>query len=124
MGTTRQRRLGVLMIEPDAPGALSARKLLVESLRHNVFNAYSAEEGLELAAEHPMDVFLVHSQLSDMPPETVIDKIRQLRPDSVIVGLSASDNGLDGADHCVSTYDPERMVQLIRQIAEERDKVA
>lgn len=112
------------MIEPDAPGTLSARKLLVESLRHNVFNAYSAAEGIELAAKHPMDIFLVHSGMSDMPPREIVSKIREMRPDSVIIGLSTSDNGIDGTDHCVSSYEPERMVKLIRQIAEERNKLA
>ncbi len=54
----------MLMIEEEQPEGLSARKLVVETAKHNVLTAYKAEDGIEPLRRFPnIDVVLVHASL-------------------------------------------------------------
>ena len=55
----KSRALVVLMIEEEQPEGLSARKLVVETAKHNVLTAYNAKEGIDLLRCFPnIDVVL------------------------------------------------------------------
>jgi hypothetical protein len=50
------------MIEVEQPEGLSTRKLVLETARHNVITAYTAEGGMELLHRFPnVDVIVVHT---------------------------------------------------------------
>ena len=59
-------RLVILMIEVEQPEGISARKLLLETARHNVITAYGGNVGLALLRRFPnVDVAVVHTELAD-----------------------------------------------------------
>ena len=56
------KSLVILMIEEEQPEGLSARKLVVETVKHNVLTAYNAEDGIDLLKRFPnVDAVLVHA---------------------------------------------------------------
>lgn len=56
------RSLVILMIEEEQPEGLSARKLVVETVKHNVLTAYNAQDGIDLLRRFPaVDAVLVHA---------------------------------------------------------------
>ena len=46
-------RATFLIVEVEPPEGISARKLVLETAKHNVITAYSAHEGLELFHRFP-----------------------------------------------------------------------
>ena len=72
------RSLVILMIEEEQPEGLSARKLVVETVKHNVLTAYNAKEGFDLLKRFPnVDAILVHSrELAKRP--SLLTEVRSL----------------------------------------------
>ena len=79
----------ILMIEPEMPESVSARKLVVETAKHNVITAYGGIEGLALIARFPtVDAIFLHSELSDYDCAGVARQIRAMHETIPIVILS------------------------------------
>ena len=73
------------MIEEEQPEGLSARKLVVETVKHNVLTAYNAKDGVDLLKRFPnVDAILVHSrQLAKRP--SLLTEVRTLCPAKPII---------------------------------------
>lgn len=104
----------LLMIEPEQPEALSARKLVVETEKHNVLTAYNTAVGMELLRRFPnIDAVFVHIHCLSGHP-TLLKDIRSLVPGKPII--IASPSGIDippEADFVVDSHQPGAMVQLL-----------
>jgi hypothetical protein len=102
------------MLEPEQPEALSARKLVVETAKHNVLTAYDAEVGLDLLGRFPkIDAILVHLHLIEKNPHLLTD-IKRIAPHPPII--LASPLGIDSrpeADFVVDSHRPDALVQLL-----------
>jgi hypothetical protein len=79
------RSLVILMIEEEQPEGLSARKLVVETVKHNVLTAYNAKDGVDLLRRFPnVDAILVHSgQLAKWP--NLLGEVKELCPGKPII---------------------------------------
>jgi DNA-binding response OmpR family regulator len=111
------RRATFLIIEKEQPAELSARKLVVETAKHNVLTAYSAKEGLEIFGEHPVDAVVLHSLVDDMACDSVVKKIKSQQPEMPVIVLSAT--GLDQckpADKVIGSHDPEELLKVLESI--------
>ncbi|HVC90983.1 MAG TPA: response regulator [Acidobacteriaceae bacterium] len=108
-------RLIVLMIEIEQPEGLSARKLVLETSKHNVITAYSGASGVQLFQRFPnVDAVVVHVDLSDLSFETVVRQLRKIRPDVPIVALSPiPDLALEGVDYVIPSHEPQAILQLL-----------
>jgi hypothetical protein len=108
------KSLVLLMIEPEQPEALSARKLVVETAKHNVLTAYNAEVGLDLLRRFPnVDAILVHLHLLNSNPE-LLGEIKKIAPLPPVI--LASPLGLDArpeADFIVDSHRPDALIQLL-----------
>jgi hypothetical protein len=106
--------LVLLMIEPEQPEALSARKLVVETEKHNVITSYNTAEGLNLLRRFPnVDAVVVHIHCLREHPG-LLKEIRSLVPLTPLV--VASPLGVDKppeADFVVDSHRPDAMVQLL-----------
>ncbi len=79
------KSLVILMIEEEQPEGLSARKLVVETVKHNVLTAYNAEDGVDLLTRFPnVDAVLVHSGQLHKSPNLLSD-VRKLCPQKPII---------------------------------------
>ncbi len=103
----------VLMMEEEQPEGLSARKLVVETAKHNVLTAYTLSDGLDLLHRFPnVDVIMVHSRLLDQKPD-LMGEVRRTCPGKPIILASPFGNDTRAeADFVVDSHKPHDLVQL------------
>ena len=106
--------LVLLMIEPEQPEALSARKLVVETEKHNVLTAYNVAVGLDLLRRFPnVDAVIVHIHCIRERPG-LLKEIKSLVPLTPLVVASPSGNETPPeADYTVDSHRPDAMVALL-----------
>ncbi len=76
-------RLVVLMVEVEQPEGISARKLILETARHNVITAYSGNGAIKLLRRFPnVDVAVIHTELEDSQFSRLVHEIKKMSPRS------------------------------------------
>jgi CheY-like chemotaxis protein len=110
-------RLVVLMVEVEQPEGISARKLILETARHNVITAYSGSGAIKLLRRFPnVDVAVIHTELEDSQFIRLVREIKEIRPDLPIVALSPmEEQSVEGVDHTLSSYDPQLLLHLLAE---------
>ena len=110
-------RLVVLMVEVEQLEGISARKLVLETARHNVITAYSGSGAIKLLRRFPnVDVAVIHTQLEDSQFSRLVREIKKICPDLPIVALSpVPDRHVAGVDHTLSSYDPQLLLHLLAE---------
>ncbi|QNI32395.1 response regulator [Alloacidobacterium dinghuense] len=110
-------KLVVLMIEVEQPEGLSARKLVLESAKHNVLTAYDGRHGLELIRRFPnVDLVVVHRFVTGMPPQELIRQVKAIDPKMPVVLLSpVEDSERLGAQYVISSHEPQMMLTLLEE---------
>ncbi len=112
--TSKVPSLVVLMIESEQPEGLSARKLVVETAKHNVLTAYNPEDGIELLRRFPnVDVILVHGPLAEQYPD-ILPTVREMAADIPIV-LAAPFGNMSSphVNYVVDSHHPEDLLFLL-----------
>ncbi len=101
------------MIEMEQPEGLSARKLIVETAKHNVLTAYSAEDGLGLLQRFPsIDAVLIHALVESC--EQVLASVRQHSPAMpIIVASPVPDQFYPEATYVVPSHEPAALLLLL-----------
>lgn len=105
--------LVVLMMEEEQPEGLSARKLVVETAKHNVLTAYNLPDGLDLLHRFPnVDVIMVHSRLLEQKSD-LLTHVRQVCPGKPIILATpfAHDHRAE-ADYVVDSHKPHDLIRL------------
>jgi hypothetical protein len=110
-------RLVILMIEVEQPEGISARKLLLETARHNVITAYGGNVGLALLRRFPnVDIAVVHTELADYSFDKTVHGLKALNPRLPIIGITpAADRHPSEADHMISSHDPQALLTLLSE---------
>ena len=108
-------RLIVLMIEIEQPEGLSARKLVLETSKHNVITAYNAQAGIQLFRRFPnVDAVVVHVDVQDQLFDDVVRQIREIRPNVAIIALSpVADLALQGVDYVIPSHEPQAILKVL-----------
>lgn len=111
-------RIVVLMIEVEQPEGLSARKLVLETAKHNVITAYSGAHGLDLLRRFPnVDATVVHRELRDIPVKDVIAQVKQFNPKMPVILLSPfKEAAPEGADYVISSHEPQLILMLFESV--------
>ena len=105
--------LVVLMMEEEQPEGLSARKLVVETAKHNVLTAYNLPDGLDLLHRFPdVDVILVHSRLLDQKPDLLGEVKRICLGKPIILATPFANDHRPGADYIVDSHKPHDLIKL------------
>jgi DNA-binding response OmpR family regulator len=104
------------MIEKEQPEGLSARKLVVETAKHNVLTAYDAEAGLELLRRFPkVDVILVHGDLLDQD-NSLLARVKSIAPDKPIILVSPFvSHPAPEATYCLDSHQPAALLKLFAE---------
>ncbi len=108
-------RVIVLMIEIEQPEGLSARKLVLETSKHNVITAYGGSMGIKLFKRFSnVDAVVVHLDVQDMPFGEVVRQIREIRPNIPIIALSPIGNvALEGVDYVIPSHEPQAILKVL-----------
>ncbi len=108
-------RVIVLMIEVEQPEGLSARKLVLETSKHNVITAYSGTAGIQMFKRFPdVDAVVVHVDVSNPNFEQVVQEIRKIRPEIPIIALSPIGAvALEGVDYVIPSHEPQAILKVL-----------
>ena len=109
------KKLVVLMIEVEQPEGVSARKLVLETAKHNVITAYSGKSGLRLLERFPnVDAVVVHSRITDVPFDDITRHIKAAYPSMPVIVLSptAQAEKYKPADYVVDSFVPNEILKL------------
>jgi response regulator RpfG family c-di-GMP phosphodiesterase len=106
--------LVILMIEEEQPEGLSARKLVVETAKHNVVTAYNAKDGIDLLRRFPaVDAIMVHARLLGTTPD-LLQQVSSLSPGKPIILASPyADDSRPEANYVVDSHRPHDLVRLL-----------
>lgn len=114
----RERVATVLMIEPEMPESVSARKLVLETAKHNVITAYGGVEGIALFKRFPgVDAVFLHSELNDYDCAKVAKQIRAANATIPIVVLSPTGHTRCGAEitRVLPSHEPQRILDYMSE---------
>ena len=113
-----EHRLAFLVVEVEPGQALSTRKLLLESAKHNVMTAHTGEEGIEMLRRFPkVDAIAIDVGLKDMECSRIAKEMKSITPQIPIVAISPRvADQCEWADKIVSSHEPRELVQLLETI--------
>jgi hypothetical protein len=118
---TKGHRLSFLVVEGEPAQGLSTRKLLLESAKHNVITAYSAQEGIEMFKRFPkVDAVVIDDELKGNI--RLAKQVKDLNSDMRVVCLSPR-IGIhrDWADETVNSHDPAALLKLLEDMGGRTD---
>jgi hypothetical protein len=105
--------LVVLMMEEEQPEGLSARKLVVETAKHNVLTAYTLPDGLDLLHRFPdVDVILVHSRLLEEKADLLTEVRRTCPGKPIILATPFANETRPEVDFVIDSHKPHDLVRL------------
>jgi DNA-binding NtrC family response regulator len=107
-----------LVVDPAYPGALSTRKLVIETAMFNVLTAYSAEEAIETLRLFPnLHAVVMDARVDEVHCSDLVSKMREIVPKVPIIITSG--RGYDDCgpvDYHLDTYDPKTLLDLLRKM--------
>ena len=102
------------MMEEEQPEGLSARKLVVETAKHNVLTAYNFKDGLDLLHRFPnVDIVMVHARLLDKKPD-LLSEIRSVcREKPIVLASPYANDSRPEVNYVVDSHRPHELVKLL-----------
>jgi CheY-like chemotaxis protein len=106
----------LVVAETEPVAALSVRKLVLETAKFNVLTAHSQKEALEIFDTAPklINALLIVSDLKGA--ESLVAQFKRKCPDLPVICISPNEGRIKGADHNVSSHDPEALIDLCREL--------
>jgi response regulator RpfG family c-di-GMP phosphodiesterase len=112
------RRLLVLIVEVEQPEGLSSRKLIIESMKHNVVTAYSGGEALDLLARLRPDIVLIHKNVISPSCKDLVIEIQRTYPDLQTAVLSPTQEICSTEDHQINSLEPTQLVRFFKDFSQ------
>jgi hypothetical protein len=106
-----------LVAEREPGAALSTRKLVLETAKFNVLTAHTSKEAAEVLAVAPalIAALIVSSDIHGA--ESLVAQLKKKNGDIPVICMSPNRTAeLKGADHHVSSHEPEELVELCREL--------
>jgi len=109
-----------IVLDYDLPGAVSARKLVIESARLNVITAYSQDEAIQTLERFPrVDGVVINTHVEGrLTCQAFVEKLHEVRRGVPIVTVSASGDAPCGGEQVhVSSYDPRSLLTVLEKLS-------
>jgi len=109
-----------IVLDYDLPGAVSARKLVIESARLNVITTYSQDEAIQTLERFPrVDGVVINTHVEGrLTCQAFVEKLHEVRRGVPIVTVSASgDAPCGGEQFHVSSYDPRSLLTVLEKMS-------
>lgn len=107
----------IIIAEPEPLQALSVRKLILETAKYNVLTAHSTREAVELLQLFPKvdAAVLVADQVVDV--DFLARAIKGFSEAIHVIALTPRvGHRYEAADHTLSSYEPENLLDLMRSL--------
>lgn len=116
-------RLTFLVVEAEPAQGLSTRKLLLESAKHNVLTAYSAEEGVQMFHRFPaVDIVAVDGSFGETVCADLVKVLKRRNSDIRVVSLMPHVGAhSDWADVTINSHDPAGLLKLLEDMGGRTD---
>jgi len=116
-------RLAFLIIEAEPAQGLSTRKLLLESVKHNVLTAYSPHEGMRMFRRFPhVDVVAVDGSFGEEVCSQLVRQLKKHNPKIRVVAFVPYEGAqCKWADETVSSHDPAGLLKLLEEMGGRTD---
>ena len=107
-----------LVIDQEFPGAISTRKLVLETAKYNVLTAYSAREAIDLLERFPrVDGIVMNATGHDTDCAELIRRYRAIAPGIRIILTSGKDLVDCGpVDLALDNYDPRKLLDSLAKM--------
>jgi NAD(P)-dependent dehydrogenase (short-subunit alcohol dehydrogenase family) len=108
-----------IVVDPEFPGSISTRKLVIETAKFNVITAYDGAEALECLRRFPkVDGVVVNADMADDEEcRKLIDDLREIVPKIDVVVIS---NGgrirHDRTEHTVDSLNPKELLECLQSL--------
>jgi len=111
-----------LVVDREYASSISTRKLVIETAKLNVITAYSSAEAIATLERFPaVDGVVMDASLSDMPCADLARALKAIHPKLIIIAISGPRRDhCEGADHHLDTFDPARLLELLKQLEPEK----
>ena len=108
-----------LVIDREHAGTISTRKLVIETAKLNVITAYSAQEGIDSLIKFPnVDGAVLDAGIEHMHFDKVIARLKEIKPKLPVIVITTPDQEQSElADYELETFDPIRLLELLRKIS-------
>lgn len=107
-----------LVVDREHSGAISSRKLVIETAKFNVITAYSGREAIETLEAFPaIHGLVVDSAIEDVPCEDLIRRLKGIQADLVVIVVGGPGQQLTtGHDHFIDSFNPAELLELLRSL--------
>ncbi len=110
-----------LVIDREHAGAISSRKLILETAKFNVLTAYSSAEAIETLRKFPLvEGAVIDAAMEDLPCADLVAGLRQIRPDLPIIAICpGAISNCHGADQELESFDPKKLLAILQKLVPE-----
>ena len=108
-----------IVVDPDHPGSISSRKLVLETAKFNVLTSYSGAESLVTLRRFPnVDAVVLNVDLRDMECSEIVKQMKSIAANVPVILISPAGQSFDckGADHQLSSYEPKELLELLQKL--------
>lgn len=107
----------LIIAEPEPNEALSVRKLVLETGKFNVLTAHTTREAIEMFQSFPNVSAVVAVEDQKIDCEMVTATVKKAKTKVPIIALSPrSGYKCAGADHHISSHEPEQLLRIVRDL--------
>lgn len=113
-----------IVVDREYAGSISTRKLVIETAKLNVVTAYSGAEAIETLKKFPnMDGVVADTGIEDIPFDDLVRSLKAVRPSIPVVAIHRpSSGGSKLADYQLESFEPTRLLELLRKLEPERSQ--
>ncbi len=110
-----------LVIDREHAGAISTRKLVIETAKFNVLTSYSSAEAIATLEKFPaVDGVVLDAGMDDMHCTDLVRGLHQIRPNLPIIAISPPGSpNCDGVTHQLESFDPRRLLAILEKLMPE-----
>ena len=112
-------RPAFIVVDPEHPGSISTRKLLLETAKLNVLTCYSGKEGIATLHRFPnVDAVVLNVDVRDMSCSEIVRQMKAKVPNVPVILVSPAGHtfNCDGVDHQVSSYEPKQLLDVVQKL--------
>jgi len=107
-----------LVIDREHAGAISTRKLVIETAKFNVLTSYSSDEAIATLKKYSaVDGIVLDAGMEDMACSDLISELRKVRPDLPVIAICPPGSpACEGVTDQLESFDPRRLLGILQKL--------
>jgi DNA-binding response OmpR family regulator len=107
-----------LVIDREHAGAISTRKLVIETAKFNVLTSYSSAEAIATLLKFPLvDGVVLDAGMDDLPCSDLVRELRKVRPNLPVIAICPPGSAeCEGVTNQLESFDPRRLLAILQKL--------